>query len=73
MHTAAFNYLGAIKEKEYYEVVMASLLRARHKLYTISEKMEASNSHHEELHFEAIAVINPALKESVEDAVNTLL
>ena len=52
---------------------MASLKGVHHKLDTLSEKLDAANPHHEELHFEAVVEITTALKEVVEDAVNTLL
>ena len=72
-HPAAFNYLSAIKEKGYYDVVMTSIQGVHHKLDAIQEKLDAANPIHEELHFEAIAEINTVLAEVVEDAVNTLL
>ena len=72
-HPAAFNYLSAIKEKGYYDVVMTSIQGVHRKLDAIQEKLDAANPIHEELHFEAIAEINTVLADAVEDAVNTLL
>ena len=72
-HPAAFNYLSAIKEKGYYDVVMTSIQGVHQKLDVIQEKLDAANPIHEELHSEAVAEINTVLAEEVEDAVNTLL
>lgn len=72
-HPAAFNYLSAIKEKGYYDVVISSIQGVHHKLDVIQEKLDAANPIHEELHFEAVAEINTVLAEVVVDAVNTLL
>ena len=72
-HPAAFNYLSAIKEKGYYDVVMTSIQGVHHKLDVIQEKLDAANPIHEELHSEAVAELNTVLAEEVEDAVNALL
>ena len=54
-HSAAFNYLSAIKEKGYYDVVMTSIQGVHQKLDVIQEKLDAANPIHEELHSEAVA------------------
>jgi len=72
-HHSASLYLSAIKEKEYYDIVMASLNRVHSKLDDISKKLDEANPRNEELHFEAVAQINTVLKEIVEDPVNVLL
>ena len=72
-HAAAASYLSAIKEKEYYEVVMSSLQLVHSKLDAINQKLEEHNLRHEELHFEAVAQINTILHEVVEEPINALL
>ena len=72
-HQSAFLYLSAIKEKEYYDIVMTSLNRVHSKLDSISKKLDDANLKNEELHFEAVAEINTVLKEVVEAPVNVFL
>lgn len=72
-HPSASLYLSAIKERSYYDMVMASLERVHSKLDAISQKLDEANPKDEDLHFEAVAEINTVLKEVVEDSVNVFL
>ena len=72
-HEAAFHYLSAIKEKSYYSEVMATLQIVNRKLDVISEKLDATDPRHEELHFEAVAEINTVIEEVVVEPVNAFL
>ena len=72
-HHSAALYLSAIKEKDYYDIAMASLNLVHAKLDSISKKLDVANPRHEELHFEAVAEINTVLEEETVDAVNVFL
>lgn len=72
-HHSAALYLSAIKEKDYYDIAMASLNLVHTKLDSISKKLDVANPRHEELHFEAVAEINTVLEEETVDAVNVFL
>lgn len=68
-HEAAYHYLSAIKEKGYYSEVMATLQIVNRKLDVISEKLDATDPRHEELHFEAVAELNSVIEEVVVEPV----
>lgn len=72
-HEAAYHYLSAIKEKGYYSEVMATQQIVNRKLDVISEKLDATDPRHEELHFEAVAELNSVIEEVVVEPVNALL
>lgn len=69
-HHSAALYLSAIKEKDYYDIAMASLNLVHTKLDSISRKLDVANPRHEELHFEAVAEINTILHDVVEEPIN---
>ncbi len=71
-HSASL-YLSAIKERENYDMVMASLSSVHTKLDAITQKLDEANPRDEDLHFDAVAEINTILRDVVEEPVNTLL
>ena len=52
---------------------MATLQIVNRKLDVISEKLDATDPRHEELHFEAVTEINSVIEEVVVELVNALL
>ena len=52
---------------------MATLQIVNRKLDVISEKLDATDPRHEELHFEAVAELNSVIEEVVVEPVNALL
>ena len=71
-HSAAL-YLSAIKGRDNYEMVMASLDSVHAKLDSITQKLDKANPRDEDLHFEAVVEINTILRDVVEAPVNALL
>lgn len=72
-HEAAYNYLSAIKEKNYYSEVMETLQIVNRKLDTISKKLDEANPRHEQLHWDAVVQINTILNDVVEEPLNVFL
>ena len=72
-HDSAALYLSAIKERDFYDMVMSSINIVHTKLDDISKKLDDANLKHEDLYFEAVVEINGVLNEVVEEPLNALL